>query len=481
VERPHVSVGWTSSPFRRLVLHFGRTVLTWLYTHPLHNGLYFVLITAGAIGLLLLLILYARLHAFLALMLVSMALGLAAGMRPAKVLTSMQSGVGDALSFIAVVVGLGAIIGRFLQYSGGGRALADWLLEKAGRDHAQWAVLITAFLVGLPVFFEVGFIILAPLAWNLARESKRSLLLFGMPIAAALTITHALVPPHPAPAVAAQLIGADMGRTILYGALLSIPLMVISGIFYGGWIAKSISPVIPELAAVSDAKSESQSTPPSLLFTVVLLVLPVILIVLATLTTVAQLPGGDFYKFLGHPFTALLITALAAMYVLGHLRGLRGERMTKVATQALAPLATLLLVIGGGGALKQVIMDSGIGPYLGNLLAISPLSPLLVCFFTSAGLRAAQGSATVAIVTAAGILAPLMKQVHGYSPEMLVLAVCCGGTMISHVNDAGFWIVKEYLGMTVAETLRSWTVMKIVMGVFGILIVLACQAVFFGP
>ena len=444
----------------------------------MHSGLYFVLITGGAIALLLVLILWARLHAFLALFIVSMGLGLAAGMPAAKVLKSMQAGVGDALSFIAVVVGLGAIIGRFLQYSGGGRVLADWLLQKTGRQHAAWAVLMAAFLVGLPVFFEVGFIILAPLAWNLARESKRSLLLFGMPIAAALTITHALVPPHPAPAVAAQLMGADIGQTILYGTLLSIPLMIVSGIFYGGWIAKKISPPVPDIASVSEANSSNDTAPPSLFLTVSLLVLPVILILIATVAGIEHFPGLTTFQFLGHPFTALLLSALAAMYFLGRRRGLDGDRITRLVTESLAPLASLLLIIGGGGALKQVIVDSGIGPYLGGLLAASPLSPLLVCFLTSAGLRAAQGSATVAIVTAAGILAPLMKQVHGYTPEILVLAVCCGGTMISHVNDAGFWLVKEYLGMTVGETLRSWSVMKIVMGVFGIVIVLLCHAIF---
>ena len=450
-----------------------------MYTRPLHHGLYFILITAAAIGLLLVLILYARLYAFLALFIVSMGLGLAAGMPPAKVLTSMQAGVGDALSFIAVVVGLGAIIGRFLQYSGGGRVLADWLLLKAGPRHAQWAVLTTAFLVGLPVFFEIGFIILAPLSWNLARESKRPLLLFGLPIAAALTVTHALVPPHPAPAVAAQLMGADVGRTILWGALLSIPLMIVSGIFYGGWIARRISPPIPALAGTHNGQAESEFAPPSLPLTIFLLVLPLLLIVAATLADLFHLPATAAYKFLGHPFTALLLTTLGCMYFLGRLRGLKGDRITKIATESLAPLATLLLVIGGGGALKQIIVDSGIGSYLGKLLSESPLSPLLVCFLTSAGLRAAQGSATVAIVTAAGILAPLMKQLHGYSPEILVLAICCGGTTISHVNDAGFWLVKEYMGMTVAETLRSWTAMKVVMGVLGIVIVFICQAVFF--
>jgi gluconate transporter len=441
--------------------------------------LYFTLITAAAIGFLLVLILWVRLHAFLALFIVSMGLGLAAGMPPVKVLSSMQAGVGDALSFIAVVVGLGSMIGRFLQYSGGGRVLADWLLAKAGPKHAQWAVLVAGFLVGLPVFFEVGFIIMAPLAWTLARKSKRSLLVFGLPIAAALTVTHALVPPHPAPAVAAQLMGADIGRTILWGALLSIPLMIVSGIYYGGWIAKRISPPLPEMAGTEDSKVESEHALPSLFQTIFLLVLPILLIVGATVADAIHLPAAGVFKFFGHPFTALLLTTLACMYFLGRRRGLNGEQITKIATAALAPLATLLLIIGGGGALKQVIVDSGIGSYLGKLLAESGLSPLLVCFLTSAGLRAAQGSATVAIVTAAGILAPLLKHVHGYTPEMLVLSICCGGTMLSQVNDSGFWLVKEYMGMTVAETFRSWTVMKIVMGVLGIVILMICQAVFF--
>jgi gluconate transporter len=443
----------------------------------LNHGLYFVLITAAAIGLLLLLVLVARLHAFLALLIVSIALGLSAGMQPAKVISSIQAGFGDALSFIAIVVGLGAIIGRFLQFSGGGRVLADWLLLKTGPRHAQWAVLTTAFLIGLPVFFEVGFIILAPLAWSLARESKRSLLVFGLPIAAALTMTHAIVPPHPAPAVAAQLMGADVGRTVLFGVLLSIPLVIVSGIFYGGWISRYISPAIPDLAGNKDMKAETAADPPSLLLTISLLLLPVALIFAGTVTDMAHLSGAKFLKFVGHPFTALLLAALATMYILGRRKGLGADRITKLVTEAMAPLATLLLIIGGGGALKQILVDSGIGPYLGKALAASPLSPLLVCFVTATVLRATLGSATVAIVTAAGLLAPLLKQVPGYSPEMLVLSVCCGGTMVSHINDAGFWLVKEYMGMSVSQTLRSWTVMKIIMGVMGITILLIWQAV----
>lgn len=444
------------------------------YTHSLPNGPYLIAVTLGAIALLLALILIARLHAFLALLITSMALGLAAGMPAVKLLKSMQSGIGDALSFVAVVIGLGAMIGRFVEHSGGGRALADWLLDKFGRDRAQWAMLTAAFLVGLPVFFEVGFIILAPLAWNLARESKRSLLLFGMPLAAAMTITHSLVPPHPAPSVAVQLFGADLGRTIIFGTALSIPLMIIGGIVYGGWIAKKITPPLPQISELP-ASEESQSKPPAVATVIFLLVLPVLLIFAATLADILKAPGKPVYDFIGHPFTALLVTVLAVMICFGFRRGLTREQVTKLATDSLGPVATLLLIIGGGGAFKQVIVDCGVGLYAGKLLASTAISPLLVCFVTAAGLRAAQGSATVAIVTAAGILAPLMKQVSGYSPELLVLAVCCGGSSLGHVNDAGFWLVKEYLGLTVGETLRSWSVMKLIVGLCGIAVLLLVQ------
>lgn len=437
------------------------------YTRSLPSGPYLVSVTLAAIALLLVLILYVRLHAFPALMISSMALGLAAGMAPVKLIKSLQAGAGEALSFIAVVIGLGAMIGRFIEHSGGGRVLADWLISKFGPDRAHWAVLTASFLVGLPVFFEVGFIIVAPLVWNLARETKRSLLLYGMPLAAAMTTLHSLVPPHPAPSVAAQLFGANTGTTILYGIALSIPLMILGGIVYGGWISRRISPPLP---AVAEQKIEIHGEPPAVGTVILLLILPVLLIFVAT---TVQHPAAEFF---GHPFTALLITVLAAMLFLGTRRGLNREQVTKLATDALAPVATLLLIIAGGGMFKQVIVDCGVAPYAGNLLASSHISPLLVCFITAAGLRAAQGSATVAIVTAAGILAPLMKPFSGIPPEMLTLAVCCGGTSLGHVNDAGFWLVKEYLGMTVGETLRTWTMMKVLIGVTGITILLCVQA-----
>src|SRR6266851_5102770 len=432
-----------------------------------------ILLTLAAIALLLVLILVVKLHAFLSLLIASMALGLAAGMAPAAVLKSIQSGFGEALGFIAVVVGLGAMIGRFIENSGGGRVLADWLLGKFGRERAVWALLVASYLVGLPIFFEVGFIILAPLVWSLARESKRSLLFYGMPVAAALSATHSLVPPHPAPVAAAQLLGADLGRIILYGVAVSLPMAVVGGIVYGGWIAKRMFIPLPEMAI--RAEPAKQETPPPVSVVTLILLLPVLLIFVASIIGTANLPGKELLGFLGHPFTALLVTTLTAMFVFGTRRGIHRNELARMAVDSLAPIGTLLVIMGGGGSFKQVIVDSGVGLYAGRLLAASSISPLVVAYLIAAAMRAAQGSATVAIITAAGIVAPLVKSIPGYRPEMIVLAVCCGGTVLSHVNDAGFWLVNQYFGMTVPQTLQSWSAMKVLVSIFGFGIVLLAQ------
>ncbi len=442
------------------------------------GGNYLIFLTLGSIAFLLFLILYLRLHAFLALIMTAMALGLASGMEPAKVLKSIQAGFGEALGFIAVVVALGAIIGRFLEHSGGGRALAEWLLARFGREHAAWAVFFSAFLIGLPIFFEVGFIILVPLAWSLARESKKSLLFYGLPMAAALTVTHAMVPPHPAPAAAAQLLGANLGRVILFGIGLSIPMAITGGLVYGPWIARRLFIPVPKHAVAEGSPKEGP--PPNVALVILLVTLPVLLIFASTISDLGGGGGRRILGFLGHPFVALSITTLIAMVAFGFLRGLDRSMVAKLATQSLAPIGTLLVIMGGGGAFKQVIVDCGVGPYAGGLLASSSVSPLVLAYLVAAAMRVAQGSATVAIITAAGIVAPLVKNIPGYSPEMIVLALCCGGTILSHVNDAGFWLVNESFGMTVPQTLRSWTAMKVVTSLFGIGIVLLAQAVFAG-
>lgn len=432
-------------------------------------SLYLLILAFGAVALLLFLILVFRLHAFLALLITSIGMGLAAGMTPVAVLKSIQNGFGDALGFIAVVLGLGAMIGAFLEHSGGGRALADWLIAKFGRDYAVWAMLVAGFLVGLPIFFEVGFIILVPLAYSLTRETKKSLLLYGLAMLAPLTVLHSLVPPHPAPAAAAQLLGADLGHTIVYGILLSIPMSIAGGIFYGKWIAKRIHITVPAFA-VEPAEQIGKAPSPGVV--AFLLVLPVLLILGATIAG----PGNYVMSLLGHPFSALLTTLIAAMALLGWARGLSREQVTNLATKSLAPIGTLLVIMGAGGAFKQIIVDTGAGALAGKMLASTNISPLLVAYLMAAAMRVAQGSATVSIITAAGIMAPIVKVLPGYRPEMTYLALCCGGTLLSHVNDAGFWIVNQYFGMTVPQTLKSWTAMKIVTSLVGFAIVLIVNA-----
>jgi gluconate transporter len=368
------------------------------------------------------------------------------------------------------------MIGRFLEHSGGGRALADWLLARFGKEHAAWAMLVAAFLVGLPIFFEVGFIIMVPLVWNLARETRRSLLFYGLPMAAALTVTHSLVPPHPAPAAASQLLGGDLARTILYGIAVSIPMAVAAGIVYGNWVAKRIYIPLPEIASAAAEPSAGGHRPPPVPVVALLLVLPVLLIFGATLATLTNVSFRGAAVFLGHPFTALTIAAVAAIYFFGRRRGVTREKAAKMAAESLAPMGALLCIMGGGGAFKQVIVDSGVGAYAGKLLISSAVSPLLVVYVISAAMRLAQGSATVAIITAAGIAAPIVKGIPGYSPDLIVLALCCGGTAFSHVNDSGFWMVNQYFGMSVAQTLKTWTAMKIVSSIVGLATVLAVQA-----
>jgi gluconate transporter len=327
-----------------------------------------------------------------------------------------------------------------------------------------WAVLSASFLIGLPLFFEVGFVSLAPLAISLARTTGRSLLYYGLPIACALTVTHAMVPPHPAPAAAAQLFHADLGKVILYGIAVSIP-MTLAGMVYAGWISKRIFLPVPEHAP---APPPVEAGAPSPWIVALILVLPVIMIF-----------GGTLYPamgFFGHPFTALTVTTLVAMYVFGVRRGLSKDQMGKLANNCLGPMGALLAIMGGGGAFKQVIVDSGVGPYAGKLLMDASISPIVLAYAVACAMRIAQGSATVAIITAAGIVAPLVKDIPGYSPEILVLAICAGGTVLSHVNDAGFWIVNQTFGMTVPQSLRTWTVMKVITSIAGVCLILAAQA-----
>jgi gluconate transporter len=444
------------------------------------DGSTLLVLTAAAVVMLLVMILVGKMHAFLALIVTAMVLGLSVRMEPASVIGSIKGGLGSTLGSISIILALGAMIGRFLEHSGGGAVLAEWFLNKFSKRHAVWAVLIGSFLIGLPIFFDVAFIILAPIIWNLTKKSKKSVLYYGLPVAAAMSVTHGLVPPHPAPAAAAAALGADIGKTVVYGILVSIPMVLVSGMLFGTWVAGKIYVPVPEMAKTLAAhkEDETQSPPP---FSTVLfvLLLPLALIFAGTLSMMFELPGKGFLQFIGDPIAALTVALFAAIGFLGFGRGLSRSRVATMMTESLGPIASLLLITGAGGALKQVITDCGVGPYAGNLLASTGISPLIVAYLITVLLRVAQGSTTVAIITAAGIVGPIIQAIPGYTPEMVVLAMACGGTFLSHVNDSGFWIVAQYLGLDVPQALRSWSVMKCIDSLVGISVVLAAQALFF--
>jgi len=436
----------------------------------LHSPAYLATVVTAAVGVLLYLIIRRKQQPFVSLILVSMATALAAGMPPEKVMACIERGMGGTLGFIAVVVGLGAMFGQLLEVSGGAERLTLTLLRVFGKARAPWAMALAGFLVAIPVFFDVGFIILVPLVYALARETKKSLLYYGIPLLAGLAVTHAFVPPTPGPIAVAQLVGADLGRVIFYGIVLGLPCTILAGPVFGAWIARRIPAEIPAYMESEAAKKPwDEKALPGFGCVFGILLLPLLLIVLNTVTASA-LPDGHVarrvFAFIGHPFFALTASTLIAFTALGTCRGLTREKVNEVATSALAPAGLIILVTGAGGVFKQVLVDSGAGKALADTLAHSGLHPVWTAFLIALIVRAVAGSATVAMLTAGGIMAPLLSAVR-IEPALIVIAIASGATALSHVNDSGFWLVNRYFGLSPKDTLKSWTVMESVIGLVG--------------
>ncbi|QQK65141.1 gluconate transporter [Cobetia sp. cqz5-12] len=442
-----------------------------------------VLAALGGILLLLYLVMRLRLHAFVALLVVSLGVGLATGMQPDAIIDSVTNGMGNTLGFVATVVGLGAMFGKMLEVSGGVDRMANTLLGRFGTSRSQWALALTGFLVAIPVFLDVAFIILVPLVYALARRSGRSLLYYGIPLLAGLAVTHSFIPPTPGPIAVAKLIGADLGYVILFGALCGLPAMIVAGPIFGRFIAARIDARIPDYmgntgSVMSDEEVNQRAPGFGLILSIVLL--PLALIVLNTVS--GFLFGDDsplvgWLGFLGHPFVALSLATLMAFTLLGTRRGMTREQVMEVATKALEPAGIIILVTGAGGVFKQMLIDSGVGDVLGNLMADSNLPPILLAFLIATAVRVIQGSATVAMITAAGLMAPVIDTLALSGPVLglVVIAIASGATVLSHVNDSGFWLVSRYFGLTEKETLKSWTVMETLIGVIGV-----CMALLIG-
>lgn len=433
-----------------------------------------ILVTLAGIALLLLLVMRFKLQAFIALLLVSLLVGAAMQMPLQGVLNSIKKGMADTLGFVAIVVGLGAMLGRVLEISGGVERLAQTLLAQFGEEKAQWALGLTGFIVGIPIFFDVGFVILVPIVYGLSRKTKRSLLYYGIPLLAGLAVTHSFVPPTPGPIAVAEILKADLGAVIAIGILAGIPATLLGGIVFAKYIAQRIHVEVP---AYFQEAAESHKELPSFAMIASIIFVPLALI-LANTVSGATLPEDNFFRqaltFVGHPFVALLLATLLAIFLLGIKRGYSRAELQDLTTKALEPAGLIILVTGAGGVLKQVLIDSGVGEALGKMMAASPFPPLVLAFLIAAIIRIAQGSATVAMITAAGLMSPIVTELQVQSTHLalMVIAIASGATILSHVNDSGFWLVNRYFGLSEKDTLRSWTVMETIIAVSGFAVVL---------
>jgi GntP family gluconate:H+ symporter len=437
-----------------------------------------LLYALGAVIALILLIARFKWHPFVALIVVSLSMGLVAGMPPAAAVKSFQDGVGTTLGFIAVVVGLGTMLGKMMAESGAATRIATTLIEVFGERRVHWALMIVGFIVGIPVFFQVGFVLLIPLVFTIARRTGLSLIKIGIPLVAGLSVVHGMLPPHPAAMLAVTAYKADVGRTILYGLLVGLPTAALAGPIFATWISPRIvlppdNPMAAQLEGVSSSSTQEMPSFGISLFTVLI---PVILIVLASVGDVAldaASPMRSAVHFIGNPIVALLLALLFSFWSLSRARHFTRAEIMKFCNDCLAPTATILLVIGAGGGFNQVLVQSGVGRAIADVAIGSHASPLILAWIVAALIRVATGSATVAMTTAAGIVAPIAAATPGTHAELLVLATGAGALMLSHVNDAGFWLIKEFFNMTVPQTLKTWTVMETIIGVAGLAFTLA--------
>tara|TARA_R110002012_G_scaffold60200_3_gene157400 strand:- start:165 stop:1511 length:1347 start_codon:yes stop_codon:yes gene_type:complete len=436
--------------------------------------LLFAVITG--VVLLLILILRLKLQAFLALLIVCVFVGAFSGLAPEIILDAITKGMGGTLGFVATVVGLGSLFGAVLEHSGGAKQIAHYLINKFGIKKAPWSIMLTGFLVAIPVFFDVAFIILIPLIYALQRKTKRSLLLYALPLLSGLAVTHAFIPPTPGPIAVADILNANLGWVIVFGFITGIPTAAVAGPFFAKFISKRIHIDAP-YESLEDDEAQLNLPPTGLILSIIFL--PIALIVINTILSSPladnwNLPSNIIYvtALLGHPFTALILANLIAWYFLGIRRNVSKEELLSISTKALYPAGVIILLTGAGGAFKQILIDTGAGLMIAESLTSDYFPPVVFGFIIAAIVRIMQGSSTVAMITAAGITAPLLG-VSDYSEmqlAVLVIAIAAGASVFSHVNDSGFWLVKQYLGLTEKQTFKTWSILTTLIAFTGLIV-----------
>lgn len=441
-----------------------------------HHSLFLLLSALGSVVGLILLVAVVQLNPFIAILLASLALALVTGMPLQTVIHSFEAGLGGTLGHIAIVVALGTMLGKMMAESGGADQVAYTLIRVFGEKRIHWAMMVIGLVIGLPAFFEVGFVLVVPIAYTVARRTNTSLILVGLPLVAGLSVVHGLVPPHPAALMAVSMYQANVGRTIFYALLIGLPTAIIAGPLYAKLIAPHVHLSTENPMAAQFVDHGAERSLPGFGVTLLTILLPVLLMLVGS-TADALTPRGslanDALHLAGNDDMALLIGVIVSFFTLGSMRGFTRETMLRFTNECLAPTATITLLVGAGGGFGRVLQDSGVSRAIISVAAHSHISLLLLAWLLAALMRVAVGSATVAMTTAAGIVAPIALHSGFAHPELLAIATGAGSLILSHVNDGGFWLVKEYYDMTVTETLKTWTVCETIISVCALLFTLA--------
>ncbi|TDL86196.1 gluconate permease [Vibrio vulnificus] len=440
-----------------------------------------------AIGIILLLILITgfKLNTFVSLIIVSFIVSLALGTPLKNVVTTIEGGLGGTLGHIALIFGLGAMLGRLIADAGGAQRIAMTLINKFGEKRIQWAVVVASFIVGIALFFEVGLVLLIPIVFSIAKELRVSILHLGIPMAAALLATHSFLPPHPGPTVIAGEYGADIGLVLLNGIIVAIPTVILAGPLYTR-VAKKIAPdafnKTGNIASLGEQKTFQLEETPAFGISVLTAMFPVLLMAISTILDMIQKSAGiegntliEIVRLIGNPSSAMLISLFLAFYTMGIARNTPIKEVMDSCTSSIAAIGMMLLIIGGGGAFKQVLIDGGVGDYVAELFTGTSMSPIILAWLVAAILRISLGSATVAAMSTAGLVIPMLAQ-YDVNLALVTLATGAGSSICSHVNDAGFWMIKEYFGLSMKETFLTWTLLSTITSVAGLGFILLLDA-----
>jgi GntP family gluconate:H+ symporter len=440
-----------------------------------HSVYLLVSALAAVIGLIVLIAVF-KLNPFITLLLASLALAVATGMPAHSIIHSFETGVGGTLGHIAVVVALGTMLGKMMAESGGADQIAYTLIRFFGEKNVSWAMVVIGLIVGLPAFFEVGFVLLIPIAFTVARRTRTSFVLVGLPMVAGLSVVHGLVPPHPAALLAVTLYHADVGRTIFYALLIGLPTAIVAGPLYAKLIAPHIHLSEENPMAAQFVDHGTERSLPGFGLTVFTILVPVLLMLGGSWADAVSAQGtalNEVWHLLGNDDIALLIGVLFSFYTLGRMRGFTRETILRFTNECLAPTATITLLVGAGGGFGRILQDSGVSQAIVAVALHSHVPLLLLAWLLAALMRLATGSATVAMTTAAGIVAPIALHSPGVRPELLAIVTGAGSLIFSHVNDGGFWLVKEYFNMSVGQTIKTWSVCETIISVTALLLAVA--------